>query len=91
MEEVLYDEKKYTLLKNHREGYDIEELKKKFTDYFLIYDYIVGDWAYGKLRLKGFYKEDHKNCKEINNFKNLESYLINNCAHDCRYFLLVNF
>lgn len=88
MEEVLFDENKYTVLKDYREGYDLEELKLRFTDYFLIYDYIVGDWAYGKLRLKGFYKDGHKNSKEINNFKNVEKYLINNCAHDCRHFIL---
>ena len=88
MEEILFDEFNYTILKDYRDGYDLEEVKIKFTDYFLIYDYIVGDWAYGKLRLNGFYKEGHKYLKDINDFKNLDQYLKNNCAHDCRYFML---
>ena len=88
VEEIIYDEKKYTILKDYREGYNFDEIKIKFTEYFNPFDYIVGDWAYGKLRLKGFYKEGNKNCREINNYKNLDNYLKNNCAHDCRYFIL---
>ena len=41
-------------MKNYREALDEEALEAIFTDYFLPFDYIVGDWAYGKLRLKGF-------------------------------------
>ena len=33
------------------------------------FDYIVGDWAYGKVRLKGFYEDDNKNVKSFNNIK----------------------
>ena len=48
-----------------------------FTDYFYDYDYIVGDWAYGKVRLKGFYESDNKKCNKINDIKLLDDYIAN--------------
>lgn len=80
--------KKYELIKNYKDAFDIEEFLKKCTDYFYDYDYIVGDIAYGKLRLKGFYDEKSKKVNKINNFKNVKSYLQNNCASDCKYYIV---
>lgn len=86
--EIILNEKTYEVKKNYREGFDEKAIIERYTEYFDEYDYIFGDWAYGKLRLKGFYKEDNKNVKEINNIKKLEEYISNNCAYDCKYFLL---
>ena len=44
----------YEIIKNYKDGLDLETLNLKYTEYFEEYDYILGDWAYGKLRLKGF-------------------------------------
>lgn len=79
---------KYDIVKNYRDAFDKDEFIEKFTDYFNDYDYIVGDIAYGKLRLKGFYDEKNKKVKDLNNYKYLDSYLKNNCAVDCKYFVL---
>ena len=78
----------YELIKNYKDAFDKEEFLSKCTDYFYDYDYIVGDIAYGKLRLKGFYDEKSKKVKKINNFKNVEEYLINYCANDCKHYIL---
>ncbi len=78
----------YNLIKDYREGFKKEEFLEKYTDYFKEYDYIVGDIAYGKLRLKGFYKKDNKKCTKINNIDNLDKYLSENCAYECKYFIL---
>ena len=78
----------YELIKNYRDAFDEEEFLCKFTDYFYDYDYIVGDIAYGKLRLKGFCKETNKKVNKINNFKNIDKYLNNYCANDCKHFIL---
>lgn len=86
--EVIVNEITYKVIKNYRDGFDEEALINRATDYFNEYDYIFGDWAYGKLRLKGFYKNDNKNVKDLNNIENLEKYIEENCAFDCRYFLL---
>lgn len=79
---------KYNLIKNYKDGFDKEEIEKKITDYFDDYDYIVGDWAYNKLRLKGFCKNENPKYNEINNIENLEKYIKNECAYDCKYFVL---
>jgi uncharacterized protein YutD len=83
-----FDDIKYKLVKNYRDGFDEQALNERITDYFDGYDYILGDWAYGKLRLKGFYKSTNKSVKNINNYDDIEKYIKNNCAYDCRYFIL---
>ena len=79
---------KYEIIKNYKDAFDKDEFIERCTDYFNDYDYIVGDIAYGKLRLKGFYDSKNKKAKDLNNFKNLDSYIKNNCAFDCKYFVL---
>ena len=74
---------KYELIKNYREGFELDELTNKMTDYFDDFDYVVGDWAYGKLRLKGFYDSKNKKSKPINDIKILDKYLEENCAKNC--------
>ena len=78
----------YEVVKEYRDGFEEEPVVEKATDYFIDFDYIFGDWAYGKLRLKGFYKKDNKNVKDINNIEKLDNYIKENCAFDCKYFLL---
>ena len=51
---------KYKLIKNVRDAYNENDLKESFTEFFLGYDYVLGDYAYGKLRLKGFNKKENK-------------------------------
>ena len=79
---------KYKLIKNYRDGFDKEMFFNRFTSYYNEYDYIVGDIAYSKFRLKGFNKKSKKNHNKINSYDNLEKYLKENCAYDCRYFIL---
>ena len=58
--EIELNNTKYELIKDYKEAFDKEEFLEKCTDYFYDYDYVVGDIAYGKLRLKGFYDEKSK-------------------------------
>lgn len=88
MKNIILEETNYGVLKNYRDGFDTEALTERYTEYFKPYDYILGDWSYGKLRLKGFYKKDNKNCRELNNFENIDKYIETNCAYDCRYFII---
>ena len=75
-------------MKNEKNAIDQEILKDKITDYFKNYDYIVGDWAYGKLRLKGFNSKTNRNFKAINDIDKVDEYLKNYCAYQCSYFIL---
>ena len=86
MKKVKINEVEYDIIKDVNDAIDKEVLAEKITDYFDDYDYIVGDWAYGKLRLKGFYDSQNKNCKKLNDISNLEAYIENNCAYGCRWF-----
>ena len=79
---------KYKLIKDYKEAFNLEEFTQRYTEYFKDYDYIVGDIAYSKLRLKGFYNKSNKKVNKINNYQNVDKYLIDNCANDCKYFLL---
>ncbi len=79
---------KYELVKEIKDAYDEEIVKEKITDYFIEYDFIVCDWAYGKLRLKGFCNKQNKNFKEINNYDNVDKYIEEKCAYGCKYFIL---
>lgn len=78
----------YELITNYKNCFDKETFLELVTDYFLEYDYIVGDYSYSKLRLKGFCDEKNSKCNEINNYKNLDKYIKNNCAYGCGYFVL---
>ena len=78
---------KYEIIKNYKDAFNQEEFTNLYTEYFEEYDYVVGDIAYNKLRLKGFYDENNKKVSSINNIANLKDYLKNNCANDCRYFV----
>ena len=78
----------YELIKNYRNAYNEEDFLYRFTDYFYNYDYIVGDIAYSKLRLKGFYDHKNKKAKKINDYNKIDEYLEKNCAKDCKYFIL---
>ncbi len=82
------NQSKYELTKNFRDGFELSEVESKLTDYFEDFDYVVGDWAYGKLRLKGFYKSGSKKTKPINDIAILDKYLEDNCAKNCRYFVI---
>lgn len=88
MKKYVLENIEYELIENYKDGFDYEETKNKYTDYFYDYDYIIGDWAYGKLRLKGFYNNDNKNCTKINDFDNYKQYLKDHCAYECRYFII---
>ena len=84
----MVENQSYELIKNYRDAFDENEFRNRYTDYFMDYDYIVGDIAYNSLRLKGFYDSKNKKVNKINNYKDLEEYLKKNCAVNCKYFVL---
>ncbi len=79
---------KYKIVEDFREAFQKNEFLEKVTDYFTEYDYIVGDYAYGKLRLKGFNNKNNKIFNKINDYSTVEKYIKTNCAYGCRYFIL---
>ena len=86
--EYIFNNKNYELLEDADKSFAYEEIKEKVTDYFNDFDYILGDIAYDKVRLKGFYEEKNPKASKINNIKFKEDYLKNYCAYGCKWFLL---
>ena len=79
---------KYELIENYKDGFNLEEVKERYTDYFEPYDYIVGDISYGKIRLKGFCNKINKICNKLNDIKFKDDYIKNLCSYECSYFVL---
>lgn len=77
----------YEIIKDNRNAFNEEDFKNRYTDYFYDFDYIVGDWAYEKLRLKGFYDDSNPKANDINKISTLDDYLKNKCAYGCKYFV----
>lgn len=88
MKKIVINEIEYNLIEDYKEAFSKEDVEAKMTDYFNDYDYVIGDWAYGKLRLKGFCKKENKKCNELNDYSKKEDYIKNNCAYGCKYFVL---
>lgn len=86
--EIEVGNNRYILKEDYRNAFDKEMFIARYTDYFENYDYIVGDIAYSKLRLKGFNKKNNKSINKINDYENLKKYIKENCAFDCKYFVL---
>ncbi len=78
----------YEIIKNYKNAYNKEDIMNKFTDYFEPYDYILGDYAYNKLRLKGFCDKSNEIYNQINDIASLDNYIKKNCAYECAYFVL---
>lgn len=79
---------KYEIIKDYKNGFDYEAIKEIYTDYFDVYNYILGDWSYGKLRLKGFCTKENKQFKPINDIDTAETYIKQNGAYECKYFII---
>ena len=88
MKKYIINEKEYELIENYKDAFEYDIVKEKATEYFDNFDYIVGDWSYGKLRLKGFCDVKNKNLKDYNNYKNINDYIQKECAYDCKWFSL---
>lgn len=85
---ITVNNQKYLVMREERDAIDLEALEKGLTDYFLDFDYVVGDWAYGRLRLKGFNSKTNPRFKEINDIDKVDEYLCDYCAYGCRYFII---
>lgn len=86
MKEITINERKYEVIEDYKEAIEKETIEELVTDYFDDFDYIVGDWAYGKLRLKGFYDSNNSKVSSNNDIKDLKKYLEEKCAYGCRWF-----
>ena len=50
----------YELLEENRNGFNEETFRARYIDVLNKYDYIVGDWGYNQLRLRGFFEDQNQ-------------------------------
>lgn len=86
--EYEFNGNKYVIEKDEFKVFDYNTVKELFTDYFDVFDYVFGDIAYNKLRLKGFCKKTNKRYNKTNNIDDLDNYINNYCAYNSKWFLL---
>lgn len=85
---VMLNDREYEVIKNYRDAFNKEDLNNLYTEFFKDYDYILGDYAYSKLRLKGFCDKTNKLFNEINDYSKIDKYIKEECAYECQYFVL---
>lgn len=78
----------YQLVTNEKNGWNPEEFRRRYSDILAKYDFIVGDWGYGQLRLKGFFTDSHPRSTKDTKISHLEEYLHEYCNFGCAYFVL---
>ena len=88
MKKIIIENNEYELIEDNGDSFDEDAVREKYTDYFYDFDYILGDYAYNKLRLKGFCEKNNKRFNKINDIRNKDKYLSKECAYKCKYFLL---
>ena len=85
---IIADQFMYELLDEVKEGFKQEDFIARFSDILSKYDYIVGDWGYGQLRLKGFYEDKNQKASFDTRISTLQDYLYEYCNFGCSYFVL---
>lgn len=79
---------RYELVENIKDAFIEEEITNRYSDILKKYDYIVGDWGYNQLRLKGFYHQNHPKVSYDTRIDMLEDYLYEYCNFGCAYFVI---
>lgn len=78
----------YTLAFEHKNGWNAEAFRERYSEILERYDYIVGDWGYNQLRLRGFFKEGHPRAAKDAVITSLMDYIQEYCNFGCAYFVL---
>lgn len=85
---IHFQGKTYELVKENRNGWNLEAFKARYSEVLDRYDYIVGDWGYNQLRLKGFFKDHSGKGSKDSRFQAIQDYLNEYCNFGCAYFIL---
>ncbi|WP_234340225.1 YutD-like domain-containing protein [Gorillibacterium timonense] len=78
----------YELVKENKSGWNLEMFRNRYSEVLERYDYVVGDWGYNQLRLRGFFKEANPRMTKESSIVNLEDYINEYCNFGCAYFVL---
>lgn len=85
---IMIEDKKFEIVQDYREAFDSERLGERYSEILNKYDYIVADWGFEQLRLKGFYDNRNRKVPQDQRIANLQDYLYEYCNFGCPYFVL---
>ena len=85
---IIADGNVYEIIEDMREGFNEEAFAARYSDILSKYDYIVGDWGYGQLRLKGFFDDKNQKSTFDTKISTIEDYLYEYCNFGCAYFIV---
>lgn len=88
---ITIDRWEYEVLYDYREALKEEALQDRYSEILGKYDYILGDWGYGQLRLKGFFDDKNQKATYDTKFSTVQDYLYEYCNFGCAYFILKKF
>lgn len=80
--------KVFELAYENKNGWNFEAFRERYSDVLDRYDYIVGDWGYNQLRLKGFFREGNPKASKETCISTLQEYIQEYCNFGCAYFVL---
>lgn len=80
----------YRVLIDYKNAFDIDKLADRYSTILSKYDYIVGDWGFDQLRLKGFYSEGNHQTQILQSEDDIQDYLYEYCNFGCAYFIIQN-
>jgi uncharacterized protein YutD len=82
------NEFQYEIIEDFRNGWDEEAFNNRYSEVLHKYDYVVGDWGYNQLRLKGFFDDHHDKATIDTKISSLTEYLMEYCNFGCPYFVI---
>ncbi|MHA7964571.1 YutD family protein [Paenibacillus sp. CAU 1782] len=80
--------KSYELVHENRNGWNPESFRSRYSEVLERYDFIIGDWGYNQLRLKGFFRDNHQKANRDCSFSSISDYINEYCNFGCAYFIL---
>lgn len=86
----LVNKHSYEIVKDDHHSFDLERFTDRFSMIMSKYDYIVGDWGYDQLRLRGFYESTNPLFSSERGVDTIQDYLFEQCNFGCHYFILHN-
>lgn len=81
-------DKYFEMIEQYRDCFDEEQFANRYSEILDKYDFVVGDFGYEQLRLKGFYKDSNKKVEISKRFATIQDYLLEYCNFGCAYFIL---
>ncbi|MBZ5750300.1 YutD family protein [Metabacillus rhizolycopersici] len=78
----------FEIVKDEKNGFNEDAFKGRYSDILNKYDFIVGDWGYNQLRLRGFFDDQNQKASYDTKISTLDEYIYEYCNFGCAYFVL---